>query len=199
MLRLKDRSLVPPGGFRYTQPESGRLITASSLPNLFVAVKEHRAANHYPIGPTFETEVEDGVCRAVPDSCTEVPASKTAKVMGLADVLRLTALLGESLIRGRNPVEQSEAERRASICVGCADNQVPEGCAPCQSNRIESAIIAITGARATSRDALLQSCRHCGCFNRAQVWIPLDLLLRHSDPSIQPNLPSHCWKKETQP
>lgn len=192
---MMDRSLVPPGGFRYRQPESGVTLRASSFLNLVDVVRGHRVANHYPITPTFEAEVEHGVCSEVPQSCAEVPATKSAKMLTLSDVLRLTALLGESLLRGQPTVEPAEAERRASVCVGCRDNQNPEGCAPCKAKQIGELISGMVGASVTSRDTELKACRHCGCFNRAQVWLPLDLLHRHADAQTLSNLPPHCWKK----
>lgn len=195
MLAFSDSSMVPPGGFRYKQPESGLILTAGSLLNLVEAVRKHRIANHYPITPTFASEVEHGACREVSAACQEVHSSKAAKMLGVQDVLRLTALIGESMVRGRPTVEPEEAEARAATCVGCKDNLEPIGCGPCQSKAMEAIIGGLIGSKNTSRDLELKACRHCGCLNKAQIWVPIDILHRHSAVDSLESLPVHCWKR----
>ena len=75
MLRVREKQTTPPDGWRYRQRESGKLITATSFPNLVAAVREHRIANGYPIQMDMEVEVEEGVCKEVPDVCYEKPRS----------------------------------------------------------------------------------------------------------------------------
>lgn len=197
MLDLKDRSYVPPGGYRYRQPESGLLIHSTSFLNLIEAVRLHRVANHYPIPHTFESDVANGVCLEVSEACQEVSPSGAAKPMGLADVLRLTGLVGESLLRGQPVVDDALAEHRAATCAGCRDNVDPSGgCSACQSEAAAKLMASLVGSRATRRDADLKTCRHCGCFNKVQLWIPGDILRRHSEKATLDLLPRHCWKRE---
>jgi hypothetical protein len=65
---LLNTSTVPPGGFRYVQPESGKLISAPSWHGLKSNVAAHRKANTYPIGTDFDAELQDWICRRIPDA-----------------------------------------------------------------------------------------------------------------------------------
>jgi hypothetical protein len=53
----------------------------------------------------------------------------------------------------------------------------------------------LAGTNATEHDSQLESCRHCGCFNKAQVWFPLKILQKYQREAVRRALPSHCWKK----
>lgn len=65
---LINLSTVPPGGFRYVQPESGKYLSASSFTGLKSNVQQHRRANGYPIGTDFDAELQDWLCRRIPDA-----------------------------------------------------------------------------------------------------------------------------------
>lgn len=195
MLTWKNKSQTPAGGWRYTQKESGMLITGPSWIELVNAVFRHRKANGYPTGLEIEREVEIQMCQSSPNQCEETtPRKGRSKTM--ADVLRFTVLLGEDIINGRERVPTEEADRRADICARCPDNIDPEGCNGCNSKNIENIVGKLVPHEKTKMDELLRSCRHCGCFNKAQIWFPLDMLQRHVAASENAALPSHCWKKK---
>jgi hypothetical protein len=65
---LLNTSTVPPGGFRYIQPETEKLISASNWNALKANVAQHRKANGLPIGTDFEAELQDWLCRRLPDA-----------------------------------------------------------------------------------------------------------------------------------
>lgn len=195
MLRVREKQTTPPDGWRYRQRESGKLITATSFPNLVAAVREHRIANGYPIQMDMEVEVEEGVCKEVPDVCYEKPRSIIPERLTIANVVAFTMTLGESILKGNPRVEQEEADRRAIICSECSANVKAEGCGGCNSARLDSAISKVTRAGTTDYDNKLESCKYCGCLNRAQIWFPLDILQKHLNPKTLEALPSNCWKK----
>jgi len=195
MQRVKEKQTTPPNGWRYRQRESGKLITATSLPNLVAAVREHRLANGYPIQMDMDQEVEEGVCKEVPEACYDRPRDLVPQRLTIANVVAFTKTLGESILKGNPRVEQEEADRRAMICTGCTANIQAEGCGGCNSSRLDDAISKITKAGKTDYDPKLESCKYCGCLNRAQIWFPLDILQNHLNPEIREALPAACWKK----
>lgn len=65
---LINTAIVPPGGFRYIQPESGKLISGSSWQQLRQNVIEHRRANKYPIGTDLDAELQDWLCGRIADA-----------------------------------------------------------------------------------------------------------------------------------
>tara|TARA_R110002020_G_scaffold13719_2_gene49158 strand:+ start:130 stop:726 length:597 start_codon:yes stop_codon:yes gene_type:complete len=195
--RIKDKGLVPTGGlFKYLQPESGLTLVASSWNALIDKVRKHRIANGYDVPLTFKTDVEEGLCELLPAACHDKERTEVAPVkVTLSQVLRFTALLGESVLKGSPRVSLDEANRRATICAGCADNIKAVGCSGCGRKNVEKLIAGLVGSKSTKRDKKLESCRHCGCLNRAQIWFPLDMLQRHTNDRVRDALPEHCWKK----
>lgn len=67
-LLLINTSVVPPGGFRYVQPESQKLISAPNFNQLRSDVIRHRKANTYPIGTDLDAELQDWICRRITDA-----------------------------------------------------------------------------------------------------------------------------------
>tara|TARA_R110002020_G_scaffold265840_7_gene480666 strand:+ start:3012 stop:3599 length:588 start_codon:yes stop_codon:yes gene_type:complete len=195
MLELADKSLTPPDGWRYMQRESRQLLRSTSFNNLVDAVRDHRVANGYPIQMDFEREVEEGVCLQIPEACKEAPDRLLPLRLKIANVMRFTITLGESILKGSPRVDSTEANRRASICSDCPANVRAEGCGGCNSTRVNELVEKLTGAKPTNHDDKLESCKYCGCFNKAQVWFPLDLLQKHTSEEIREELPENCWKK----
>lgn len=195
MQALADKSLTPPDGWRYFQRESRQLLRSTSFNNLVDVVRDHRVANGYPISMDFEREVEMGVCKEIPEACKEVNGRLLPLRMKIANVMRFTITLGESILKGSPRVDDKEANRRASICSDCSANVRAEGCGGCNSAVVNEMVEKITGAKPTNYDDKLESCKYCGCFNKAQVWFPLDLLQKHTSEEIRKELPEHCWKK----
>lgn len=78
---LHKKNEVPPGGFRYLQPETEFKITAPSWRDLIQRVKAHRAANVLPIGTQLEREVEDWLCGQIPENwCSDVDPDRSPEV-----------------------------------------------------------------------------------------------------------------------
>jgi hypothetical protein len=65
-MNLCDPMNVPPGGWRYLQPESGMEIRGGSWQGLMQKVLVHRKANSYPIGTHIEAEVAHALCLRLP-------------------------------------------------------------------------------------------------------------------------------------
>jgi hypothetical protein len=193
MLEINWRT-TPQGGWRYFQEETGTLIEGPHFQGLVDKVANHRAANNLPIEPGWEQDIVDYMCQEIPGACKDRP-SEEAPSITMGQVLHFTRILGDALLNGHERVELDEATERASICATCPSNVKPAGCIPCGLAGAANLLSKFVGARETSHDNQLESCKHCGCLNKAQVWFQLELLQRHMSDKVNEELPDHCWKK----
>ena len=195
MLTLKQKKRIPPGGFSYKQPETGIVIQAFSWPALVQLVINHRNANNLPVPVNIEEIVEEGACQERPDQCHDKEAPKPAKggKLTLQAAARFTRTLAAA---GSERVSYETAVSRARVCSNCEDNISPEGCEGCKKGWVRKAIELIAGTRKTPYDKSLKSCKHCGCFNVAQIWMPLNALLKTVTDEENDALPVRCWKKQ---
>lgn len=196
-MRVIDTTVVPPGGWRYTQPETGFEFSASTLRVLVSKVREHRAANGLPEGDP-QADIEAFVCAQLPlgaESCqAETPgdigdiALKTRFTMD--DVKRFVQA-AISAMGGRGLVEPEEAEARAHVCAACPLNMTVKGCWRCAG--LADWIFRLIGSRRTAHASRLNQCGVCGCSIKAKIWLPLDVAQQLSEPY---KFPSWCWLKK---
>lgn len=62
MSYLVRLNVVPPGGWKYTQPETALLITDADYGALKSSVVAHRTANNLPIGADIDGEIQTQIC-----------------------------------------------------------------------------------------------------------------------------------------
>ena len=195
MKKLIPTSIVPSGGYTYTQEETGHKLMADSFTQLVTRVIAHRKANNLPIPFNIEDVVEEDLCAQRGELCESVESPNkplSGQPLTLDSVVRVTRTL---FAAGKRRVARAEAEQRALICTVCSDNVKPQGCTGCRSSLVKKAISFIVGARKTPHDDQLHSCKHCGCFNAAQIWIPKNALQKTITKAENESLPEHCWKK----
>lgn len=197
-LRLSQPSTVPPGGFRYLQKETGTTIRAASSTELKGAVIAHRRANSLPVGLEVDREIETQLCEQLPPGWCDrdgIPVLRLGLMATFHQVLQGTAVMADWLAAGCGKVEPHEAERRAQICWRCEANVEIQGCSTCNLGALHNVVNRVAAGKATSVDHALHACAHCGCSNRAQIHLPLDILQRHIGDDLNSKLPDHCWKK----
>lgn len=139
---------VPPGGYRYLQPESGAEFKENYWLNLTRKVRAHREANNYPIGPNFEQQLIDYNCQLNPELCIETQGeTRAGRAINFA-----TAML-RWIRNGMPVVTPEEYQRRLDLCETCPN---------------------FRGERAN----YTASCGRCGCnvikLNLATEHCPLD-------------------------
>jgi len=194
MKELIPTSVVPPGGLTYTQAETKQVILGSNLNQLIANVTAHRKANTLPVPFNINDEIEVQICESRPELCREFSQKAVGhRPITIDMVLRITSTMIKA---GFRRVKQAVADKRALVCVGCEDNIIPQGCTGCNSATIKKAVTLITGTSKTEHDSKLDSCKHCGCFNAAQVWFPLKALQATITEDENKSLPDHCWKKK---
>lgn len=191
-MNLVERSLAPPGGWRYTQPESGRAFSCISWRQLFEQVASHRRGNGYDTAEGWEQRFEDEFCRQNRLEGSQwcplnYEIEKPERRLGLADVRRFLNTVKEAIASGGDVfVTQEVAEDRAATCAGCVHNAHVPGCMGC--NGLRNLIAKVKGDRATSHDDNLRHCTVCGCTNSVKVWLKESVI-----DSEGLEFPDHCW------
>jgi hypothetical protein len=199
MLRVKPSFGI--GACSYLVPHTGIRVQENDILTLVRTVRQHLDVNGFQTAVITREEIEDAWCRELVikhyDCCEEYPTPKIGeRTITLSDVVRFTRTMFKNAVGGFKRVDQDEAERRADICVRCPMNFSIGGCGACSgSGAAAAAIGSLIGDRKTSVDENLQSCKICGCFNKVQVWFPMEDLQAGMEQNIRDLLPDNCWKK----
>lgn len=175
--RLKNSRVVPPEGFKYKEPLTGRDFAIASLSETVKAVLEHRVANNLPRATEVEVQedVEDQICKRVGyEWCRNMSAETWGFKLDWDSIKAGTKTLATqalNTIAGKDPwCPQEEAERRAAICVKCFANQRGGGCLSCGFMDLVRAVISETCQDVrTVVDDRLNSCQVCGCLLKCKV------------------------------
>ncbi len=198
MLRLLIKNFVPKEGWRYTHPNSQHVVQAKSWNELMDRVRKYRNANGIALGESFEETLGSEVCAQTEwgtPVCEEQdwPVTVVNRKISMYDVVNFLKVLTHWLVNKPGFVDQSEAERRAQICVDCPHNVEVSGCFGCTN--VARLILDAINDRTTREDEKLKNCRVCGCVNRAQVWVPKETLDQGVTPEMREAFPAYCWKK----
>jgi hypothetical protein len=191
---------VPPGGWKYTQTQSGLVIYGGDYYDLREKVRKHRQINRYLTGPELDSEIQEQLCAKLsPEArahfCRDCSAVPQTRALALADVKHFLETAASWMAK---PVfvSQTEAARRAEICASCPKNIPIAGCHACHN--LVKWSIELIGHRTTPFDSKLGACEVCGCGNQAQVHLPLAVLAKGITPEMA--FPAFCWKaKASQP
>lgn len=191
-MKVSDITVMPPGGWRYIQPETKFEFSASTLRAVVRFVAEHRRSNRLPAGDP-SADIQNFVCAQLPagsGNCMheldgEDYALKTHFTM--EDVKRFIQA-AISALGSRGLVEQPEAERRAAVCAACPLNTTVGGCWRCKG--LADWLFRLIGARNTAHAGRLNQCGVCGCSIKAKIWLPLDVAQGVSEGY---KFPSWCW------
>lgn len=116
-MKIKDKFLVPPGGWDYTQPETATHFAVPSWGGLLADVKKHRLGNQLPIPLNFNKQMENDWCARHPDKCTFEEDDRPPNLVAAAWEF------GKAMIfwakEGFPKVDNETFERRQKICLGC--------------------------------------------------------------------------------
>lgn len=193
MARLKHLSIVPPGGWRYVQPETAARFTADTLAELTRQVQAHREYKGLP-SDTLALDVECQLCAGLDgDWCRPEPGEDYRPVRDLT--AQLTTAMALSLGRaitafvagGGALVEKSEAERRAAICRGCPFNKPAKLCACSSVYGVVEALIP-----KDRKEPGVSVCMACGCSLQAKVNLPAEVIAASLPEGLV--MPQWCWQ-----
>lgn len=200
MLRLTDPSSLPPGEYRYQQPETGFKIHTRSWSQMLRQVRSHRLGNEgTDLSEGWEARMEHDYCEQNNLGGTQwcedgkYYAPDKNRPLHWSDIQRFLFSMIQWIAGGRKLVEQDEAERRAAICVECKDYNVDlhVSCPSCV--KLDALIAEVKGGRSTSLDDKLKNCSVCRCHNQTSVWMPNESI---STKGLE--FPPWCWKKDQQ-
>lgn len=191
---LQNKDVVPPGGFRYLQTDTGVWLHAPSWGELVKAVKAHRKANSIPFGAELEQEIETQLCSTLPPghcSYGQDQHRKRAKMIGRPSMKKFMELTRTMIqMSGKELVPLPTANQHAEICRKCHYNQRPDGCTSCAMGDLVGLLAGFSLPK-TEHDAHLHGCMLCGCSLRAKVHFPADVLARTSQDLEA--FPEWCW------
>lgn len=199
MQRFKQPNVVPPGNeFFYVVEDTGAYFAHHQMPILLQKVRAHLVANKLPIPDDLEADVEDYICRHVPEGfCKGEPTGPRSVVVTPRSVREFTNVLFRSLgavLRGQSPyVTMQEAERRAGICVNCPMNN-RSVCSTCSGLR--GWVRALVPGKKTELDNHLHVCEICTCLLSAKIHLRLDILKKNVTKAGEQQYPAHCWLNE---
>ena len=183
MLRLKDVSITPPGGFRDVVPETGFPVFADNLQQLIEKVRKHMQANKLPVPDDLGKQVEHRLCQRMPAGICMSPDNQvvTSKAYHTPEsVLNHTLSLSH-----RIGVAPLLSEARAGICCGCEANVRRGGCQSC--NGTGARLREILSGRTTKYDSMLHVCDRVGVYAKVLVHQKTVKGLKIE------SLPEKCW------
>lgn len=189
---------VPPGGWRYVQPETGVHFDSDTFEGLVEKIRPHRL--YKGIGAEdLEAEVQrqlcvglsEQECRAEPGEDYRPVRDLTAKLttrMALGLTRAVTASLLEVASGRAALVSSDEAEARAVVCRGCPFNKPASLCSCSAVYR------AIEAAIPRGRELKgISVCMACGCSLQAKANLPLAVVQASNPLGI--SFPQWCWQR----
>lgn len=189
---------TPPGGWEYTQPETGMVIRAVTARGLKNNLEIHRRANGIPLEPGWWEDLQEEVlctnerfsrfCRHVKVK-TPVP-DPTLHARDLRNFLRA---MKEWFRAGRALVAHEEAVRRAEICHQCPlrADQPDKGCLGCSGVYARIKRLLPKDSKPLPDEDKLVACRVCKCSLPVKIRLPEDVLRASHDPKHI--FPENCW------
>lgn len=167
-MRLRNRLVTPPGGWRYVDADTGFSFDAHypSLRDLLNHVRTYREMNKLP--RVSQHEVEAWLC-SQPDMkryCHDPAPRRTAKqyLSGAKAAARIALGSSEETF-----CSQKEAEARASLCVNCPHNRGSSNSLLRKAS--DKYVKSVVGPRRTSLDSRLYTCTVCSCVLASKVHI----------------------------
>lgn len=203
-LKFPNYVNTPPGGWRYTVPETGKTIGPfSNWEQLESNVLKHYAASGYEAPRTTLLDlVEAQICSAEPDYCGKpgiigrFASYMVASAHTFHTAFECLSTLIKNRTSGTEKPSQELADRRAATCSECPQNKEVTGCSTCSSKKLGSLIEKIVGASRTKYDGQLRYCAVCHCNLRAKVWTKHDAIWDSMGDGMKAALPETCWVKQ---
>lgn len=205
-LALPNLTNVPPGGWEYQIPETGRIVVGSNLAELQLKIASQYSGGGYAVPSDLLVRIEAYMCglERMKDYCSERNDSVFSKITRSlsmsgdvfhtfhAAVQCMKTLMSHIGGTGEK-ITQEVAEYRSAICAACPKNSNVSGCTQCNKGVIGQLISRIVGARLTAHDGDLMFCQVCHCNTRAKIWVKHEAIFRHMPESQKKSLPDNCW------
>jgi len=190
----------PPGGWKYTVPETGITITAPFWAVIRPRIIQHLAANGVTVDDERMLQIEHDACVETkpPGSwCQQRPPKPVDGALPhltLAHLERFIKSIWHALV-ARDFVPREEAERRAEVCKNCPlVTGGLGGCSTCYSllRATEKLVQANPIQMETDKDV----CGACGCHIPLLVWCKNSTLDKAAGERMPRYAEGICWRLE---
>jgi hypothetical protein len=196
MATIKSFNIVPPGGWRYVQPETAARFSADDYDDLKRQVKVHREYKGFPVDQ-LDLDIQRQLCSGMSTEwCKPEPGEDHRPVRDLTSELTtgMAISLGKAITAfvagGGQLVEKSEAEARAVKCRGCPFNKPAQLCSCSAVYTLVEALIP-----KDRKYPGISVCMACGCSLQAKVNLPLEVIGKSLPPDLV--LPPWCWQRDS--
>jgi hypothetical protein len=224
-MALKSYNTIPPGGWRYEQPETKwKLKNMGSVNDAVGEMLEQRRFNNLPRATRQECleDLDAYTCQRLGGDlawCVDGDAQKktsswpqppVANPAGAGSLLQSavngTLILKDWLGEGGKPVSTELAQARANACLNdCSDPtryQHFHNKPPSFFHRVTGAVAKAIleqrrektnlGLKVDGEDKLF-TCDICTCHLPLKVWVPMDVIMRRTEPEQLKIFPPWCW------
>lgn len=199
MIKIKKRNLVPPGGWKFKDPDSGFWLEGRSIEQLVSNVILSRKKNGYTGSFDIE-ETEQEVLKQICSIIGEPHCKSDEEIViyedktGIFKLDKITSIASAALemAKGESLVDAKELARRQAICNKCFLNRPARGCACATVYKMINA--AIPDNR---RDENLEMCGACGCMINAKIQLPMSAV-NAANKGSNNKYPSYCWQLDEQ-
>jgi hypothetical protein len=213
---MAQPNMPPPGGWRYTDPDTNVEIAGEDFNDLVYNVRRHRLSNGLIATQEIEIVITEYFCgnKIVPcvdDRGTYKAPSRILfkrtvnRVVGRSIRRRGTSAIAETMSRipnGTAFTSRAVADIRASICASCPMNVKRRKKTCCGGDPALNALRIVIRLAShvnllmnTHFDAALNTCNVCGCELKAKVWCSDVVINATEDPNSLALLPKDCWVK----
>lgn len=196
---MKMRLKYLTGNFKYQEPMSGQWFFVTRYDLLLKKLYRMYQQNGWPVGLSFEQEIEQQLCQNHPELCeSDSPKLRRRRRLTWGDLMRGTRVLLSFKLAGSPIVEPEEADRRAALCAKCPANcQFDKPCGGI-CGELADMVRAAVGSRRTKSHDQLKACGICHCLLEAAVQIPLEHQCKGVTPEMKTDfaeLGENCWKQ----
>lgn len=194
MLRILNKTDVPPGGWSYTEKNTGYEMTSLTLLGLFEQVEAHRKANGISYGAGWKLILEMEICAQdkMRRHCGEpAPAGPmdSERQFQMRDLGVFFRTIRRWVSKNRLAIVSKElVKSRAEVCRKCPKNMDIVGCSGCNGITRWAEEFLPEDRRQIPG---LKSCGVCGCYLPLKIQLPLEANLETSVPGDE--FPDHCW------
>lgn len=182
----KFKAFQVPSRYVFKDPDTGREFSGKDMKELFDQIIPYREQNRLPTIDALDHVIENYLCH-LPENSGKCEARNLKR--GWWQYLKGGISLLENLAYGKeNMVEDSIAEERAKICIGCPNNVFPDkgGFLKWSDELAEAA----TGGRRIPSYDKIGNCSACSCVLKAKTFFKGPFKLTDKEKS---KLPDFCW------
>lgn len=198
MALYKRGSEVPPGGWKYIQPDTGAMFKNENEPQLISIVLDHR--QHRGLARATRAEVKLDIqrqictglgsrhCKSEGAGDTWVPRKEDDYIPTIRMIISFSKFAFDFLRSGMKMVSDKEVQRRRSICLTCPLNNPIGGCKCSFFYKLVD--LAVPKERAFPD---LFVCKACLCSLKAKVNVPI-AIIHSAEDGRNLQFPTYCWQ-----